>query len=56
MNDLAALRFALERTADLKKAYAKVALSALADRVCDGKRMPGPLGLALRALKQARKQ
>ena len=60
MNDANALRFALERTAALKAKYTKargdVALSALADRVCDGKPIPGRLRLVARTLKQMRKE
>ena len=56
MNDAAALKFALERTKALKRCYAERAVSALADQVLLGKRMPGPIGLALRAMKQARKE
>ena len=56
MNDANALRFALERTAALKKAYAKVALSALADRVCDGTPIPGKARLLLRAARLMRKE
>jgi len=56
MTDHDALCFALKRTKDLKQAYAKVALSALADRVCDGKPIPGKVRLLLRAARQMRKE
>jgi len=60
MTDHDALCFALKRTDALKAKYTKargdVALSALADRVCDGKRMPGRVRLLARTLKQMRKE
>jgi len=52
MTDHDALRFALKRTKDLRTAYAERALSALADNVLLGKRMPGRVRLLARALKQ----
>jgi hypothetical protein len=56
MNDANALKFALERTAALKKTYAKVVLSALADNVSDGTPIPGKALLLLRTARQMRKE
>jgi len=55
MRDPEAYEFALQRTAALKRAYGKAAVSALADRVLDGKRLPGKLRLVWRAMKGAAK-
>ena len=55
MTDPEAIEFALQRTSALRRAYGKAAVSALADHVLYGKRLPGKLRLALRAMKATRK-
>jgi len=51
MRDPEAIEFALQRTAALKRAYGKAAVSALADKVICGKALPGRLRLTWRAVK-----